>query len=205
MTFFTTRKVDFAAALQDAEESDQKILLTTAFVDSAEEILPIFDALGSTAFAPVKSDISGNIKKLRGWHAKDTENTQTLQALVQKEIDAGTTKASGSATDALLWLKRALNFINAFLDEVLKGESPSKAASTAYTATLSRYHNFFVRQIFNVAMKVCPSRENFLKLLRREADASDDDLLEQMRVYNTALSANLHALQAFYDKHGLDA
>ena len=64
------------------------------------------DALGSTAFAPVKSDIAGNIKKIRGWHAKDEQGTATLQALVQKEMDAGTTKASGSATDALLWLKR---------------------------------------------------------------------------------------------------
>lgn len=34
------------------------------FLDCCRSLLPVFDVLGSTAFAPVKMDIQGNIDKL---------------------------------------------------------------------------------------------------------------------------------------------
>ena len=46
------------------------------------------------------------IQKLREKHAQDVERFKTLQDIVESEIEAGTTLAKNSATDALLWLKR---------------------------------------------------------------------------------------------------
>lgn len=82
--------------------------------------------LGPTVFAPVKSDINGNIKvgrqldsnsvtadielwflkKLRKKYDEDVSKYSTLQAMVETEIAEETMKAKNSATDALLWLKR---------------------------------------------------------------------------------------------------
>lgn len=52
----------------------------------------------------------------------------TLQELIQSEIDAKTTKAKGSATDAMLWLKRALSFIREFLTAVTEGDRAAKGS-----------------------------------------------------------------------------
>lgn len=46
------------------------------------------------------------MQKLQAKYESDTAVCVTLQSMVQTEMDAGTTTASGSATDALLWLKR---------------------------------------------------------------------------------------------------
>jgi pleckstrin family protein A (phosphoinositide binding specific) protein 8 len=71
--------------------------------------------------------------------------------MMESEIAKKTTTASGSATDALLWLKRALMFIRVFLGQVLEGQpSLSTCASTAYEQTLRKYHNFLVKGIFSV-------------------------------------------------------
>ena len=59
-----------------------------------------------------------NPKKLRDkLDANPADNT--LFKMVRGEIGAKKTTASGSGTDALLWLKRALSFIRAFIREVL--------------------------------------------------------------------------------------
>jgi len=42
--------------------------------------------------------------------------------MVHQELQTGTHNAKDSATDALLWLKRAMEFIQVFLSEVAAGE-----------------------------------------------------------------------------------
>jgi pleckstrin family protein A (phosphoinositide binding specific) protein 8 len=49
-----------------------------------------------------------SLKKLRKKINQNVQKFQTLYAIVNDEIDAQTTNAKNSATDALLWLKRYL-------------------------------------------------------------------------------------------------
>lgn len=69
MSFFASVKTSFVTLPAEGE------IPTALFLDACAEIVPLFgnrlffdahttDALGSTAFAPVKSDINGNIKVL---------------------------------------------------------------------------------------------------------------------------------------------
>jgi len=52
-------------------------------------------------------------QKLREKFAQDPEKFKTLQDIVESEVEAKTTLAKNSATDALLWLKRLVSyFIN---------------------------------------------------------------------------------------------
>ena len=75
-----------------------------------------------TLFAPVKSDVTGNVTKLQGWYDKDPSK-DTLEKLLQTEIEQNTTQAAGSATDALLWLKRGLWMMAKFMQSMLNGRA----------------------------------------------------------------------------------
>ena len=63
---------------------------------------PAADALGSVAFSPVKSDMMGNIKKVRERQLAAPAESETLQELVVNELKT----KKHVATEGLLWLVR---------------------------------------------------------------------------------------------------
>ena len=86
-------------------------------------------------FSPIKSDVSGNINKLKAFQ-KCSKGSNLLD-LVQSEIDAGTTEKKDSATDALLWLKRGLWMLYYFFEKVVETEGAvdgKQAFNEAYRA-----------------------------------------------------------------------
>lgn len=187
------------------EESmfEGEAIKTETFLNACRGILPVLDVLGPTTFAPVKSDISGNIAKIAARLQADPLQNVTLQNMVRLEMMKRTTKASGSATDALLWLKRALEFICVFLKQVAEvtDESLSEPAGVAYAATLSRYHGWMVRGIFSLAMKSVPYRRDFLAAL---GPAVPDAVLADMTQFADGLDRVLSALKSFYLDNKLD-
>jgi len=194
MTFFSQTKHNFLPIPEDENIAAQ------AFLDACSEIVPFFDVLGSTAFAPVKSDINGNITKLRT--RLDPNNpTLTLQEIINKEIETKSTKAKNSATDALLWLKRALTFIRVFFAEVLTMEQDlSKCVTKAYEGSLKQFHGWMVRKIFSMAMMAVPYRKDFIIALGK--DATEEEILKDMQESLDLMSANLDTIHGFYLKTG---
>lgn len=89
------------------------------FLTCNRSILPCVERLGSTTFHPVKADVLGNINKIEKAHLADPEHRFTLEAIMREEMATNTTKVANSATDALLWLRRALSFLCALLAEVM--------------------------------------------------------------------------------------
>jgi hypothetical protein len=73
------------------------------------------------------SRVLHHAQKLRKAHEGKPAD-MTLQELVQAEIDAKTTGAKNSSTDALLWLKRALLFIREFMGNVTEGDRSEKGS-----------------------------------------------------------------------------
>ncbi|KAJ2381658.1 hypothetical protein GGI05_005904, partial [Coemansia sp. RSA 2603] len=51
---------------------------TVQFIEAATGVVMLFDELGSAAFTVVKSDISGNIEKIRTKHASNPAEFSTL-------------------------------------------------------------------------------------------------------------------------------
>ncbi|XP_058962959.1 glycolipid transfer protein-like [Pocillopora verrucosa] len=198
MSFFTEAEHKFLSIPEDIR------IETKSFLDAASEVVPFFDVLGPTAFAPVKSDINGNIKKLREKFTKDLEKFKTLQDIVESEMAENSTKAKNSATDALLWLKRALRFIIVFLREVLTGEEDLvKCAKKAYENSLKRFHGWMVQGVFSLALKAVPYRKDFIdKLGRNKVD--EDTVLREMREFVDLLEANLEVVEQFYQKNNLE-
>lgn len=204
LTFFTVAKSRFENIQLEADNG----IPTKPFLSSCSSILPFLDVLGSTAFAPVKLDISGNIKKLEAKHETDPKAFVTLQNIVYQELKSNTCTAKNSATDALLWLKRALEFMQVFLSEVSRGEKDlAVAAATAYGKTLRRYHGWVVRGVFALAVKAVPYRSDFLTSLgtTEQGLAPHKDVIRDMKVCVEGLTRVTNIINQLYRKHKLDS
>ncbi|KAI1845849.1 hypothetical protein JX265_011256 [Neoarthrinium moseri] len=167
---------------------------TTQFLNAAESLTTIFDALGSVAFSPVKSDLNGNIKKLRERQLAAPAESETVQSLVLNELKT----KKHVATEGLVWLVRGLDFTCIALSQNVAKETEELADSfrNAYGSTLKPHHSFLVKPVFSAAMSACPYRKDFyLKL------GSDPEKVKtELRPYLKALEDIVAILKGFLDR-----
>lgn len=167
------QKVSPFPAIVDGQINTQELL------SACESIVKFVEILG-LAFKPVRDDISGNIVKLRAATEKDPQRFQTLNALLEEENER--LKASGKfmiATDALLWLTRALSYMQLFLKQFFEDfqqcqndqelsqlpESLAPIFEKAYDASLKRHHGWMVQKIFGLCLRAVPYRASLLGTL----------------------------------------
>lgn len=169
MTTFFDGKKSFA----DVDVTDSKVD-TASFLEASEALVKLFDLLGSSAFAVVQKDMTGNIEKVRAKLLADPAHSATLQGLILSEADTKSKKA----TQGLLWLTRGLEFTAQAMRETVN--NPSKELTVtftdAYTKTLSQYHGMLVKPIFKLAMKACPYRKDFFEKLGSDQAKVDEEL-----------------------------
>ncbi|KAM4688614.1 pleckstrin homology domain-containing family A member 8 [Discoglossus pictus] len=206
-TFFSKMTHRFS----DLTLEDGDGIPTEYFLDSCYAIVPVLDKLGSTVFAPVKMDFVGNIKKINQKYITNKDLYTTLQKIVLHEVDTNMAQVRNSATEALLWLKRGLKFLHAFLSEVMNGENNIQTAlSNAYGKTLRQYHGWVVRGVFALALRATPSFEGFVNALTvNEGDEKKESFYDAMQrdldVYLPAMEKQLNILDTLYEEHGLES
>lgn len=156
-TFFDTLKGSFTNVPVDA--SKNSAISTTEFLEASESLVTLFDVLGSVAFNPVKSDMTGNIKKIRDRQLAVPADSSTLQDLVKNELK----EKKHTATEGLLWLTRGLDFTAQALRQNIDNstEELSNSFRTSYSNTLKPHHSFIVKPIFSAAMGATPYRKDF--------------------------------------------
>ncbi|KAJ1768194.1 hypothetical protein IW140_005716 [Coemansia sp. RSA 1813] len=171
---------------------------TIEFLEASEGVVKLFDILGSTAFYPVKSDMTNNIEAIRTKYKSDPAAFDTLQKIILAEA---ATK-DRTATQGLLWLKRGLEMTAMGLKRNLdnKTEALSDSFTAAYNNTLMQYHNFIVKKMFSVAMLACPNRETFYEKVGGNNDRVHDGLLKWVE----ALQDLLNQLNIFYASGAYD-
>ncbi|KAF2870594.1 glycolipid transfer protein domain-containing protein [Massariosphaeria phaeospora] len=188
-TFFNTLKKSFVDVPVDAAKDNA--ISTTEFLDATESLLGLFDVLGSVAFTPVKSDMGGNIKKIRDRQLAAPTLSGTLQDLVVNEIK----EKKHVATEGLLWLSRGLDFTAQALRANLTNGSEELSASFrgAYSNTLKPHHGFLIKPVFSAAMSATPYRKDFYKKL------GDDEkkVSEELEQWLSALEHVLGVLKGF--------
>jgi len=176
------------------------------FLNACRSYVAFYDLFGGTLFAPVKSDVTGNVTKLQGWYDKDPSK-DTLEKLLQAEIEQNTTQAAGSATDALLWLKRGLWMMAKFMQSMLNGErDASKSFTAAYDTTLKPHHNWFVQKAFTVGLKMVPDFQGFLDAMTGPDFKGDKEevVLREMGEYiNEGMHKILLQIDQFYTDKNL--
>lgn len=188
-TFFDGIKKDF----KDVPVSADNKISTTEFLEASESLVTLFDLLGSTAFAAVQKDMTGNIKKIREQQLKSPATSETLQDIVLNEKD----EKKRDATQGLLWLTRGLSFTAKALRKSINNpdEELTVSFTNSYNETLTKYHNMLVRGIFKVAMKACPYRNDFYSKLGDDQSV----VLAQLEAWLAALEKIVEIIEAFFE------
>jgi len=208
-TFFKIVKHKF----NEIEFIDNYGIPTELFLDCCADLFSLLDNFGSTAFLPVKLDVFGNINKLRNKYSLDKARYRTLQGMIKHEIDEKVTRAKNSATDALMWLRRAIWFLREFFNEFSKKKNPEmhECVYIGYQNSLRQHHNFVVRGIFKLAVKALPTKDDFIKSLAVNKDdflenktKFEKQILEDMKVYAVGIDKCLDLLEKFYKSHSLE-
>ncbi|OAA44426.1 HET-C2-like protein [Metarhizium rileyi] len=168
-------------------------IATTEFLDAAESLTTMFDVMGSVAFSPVKSDMLGNVKKLRERQLAAPAESENIQDLCRNELKT----KKHTATEGLLWLVRGLEFTCIALSSNVAKPSEELADSFrgAYGQTLKPHHSFLVKPVFSAAMSACPYRKDFYAKLGQDSGKVHDEL----RVYLAALEKIVGILKGFLD------
>ncbi|XP_061432602.1 pleckstrin homology domain-containing family A member 8-like isoform X2 [Lethenteron reissneri] len=198
-----------AQRFSDAELQDEQGIHVEPFLRACASIVPVLDKLGPTAFAPVKLDFVGNIRKITQKYETDRAAFPTLQSIVGHELSSGTALVRNSTTEALLWLRRGLKFLLELLTEVREGQANLHVAlSNAYGRTLRRYHGWVVRG--GLALRAAPALDGFLAALTaREGDPTGPEFRAQLNrdldTYLGAMRAQLGALDHLYEQNQLES
>ncbi len=114
----------------------------------------ISDFLGK-GFQPIKTEVKNHIKVLdsiQRCQASDSFNN-IIDILNAERL----TKKGGlqhSATSALLWLSRHLQFLHHFLVNILETEASIQAClHSSYQNTLAKFHDAVIRNVYEVIME----------------------------------------------------
>ncbi|RDW80402.1 glycolipid transfer protein [Coleophoma crateriformis] len=191
-TFLDTIKKSFTDVPVNAEKDNA--IATTDFLEAAESLTTLFDVLGSVAFTPVKSDMLGNVKKIRDRQLAAPGESETLQELVLNELKT----KKHTATEGLVWLVRGLEFTCIALSQniAIVSEELSTSFRNAYGSTLKPHHSFMVKPIFSAAMSACPYRKDFYVKLGDD----QDKVTAELRVWLAALEKQVAILKGFLDR-----
>ncbi|KAI1172661.1 glycolipid transfer protein [Nemania sp. FL0916] len=191
-TLISTFKRSFVDVPINANKDNA--ISTSEFLEAAEGLTSMFDVLGSVAFSPVKSDMLGNVKKIRERQLAAPADSETLQALVLNELKT----KSHRATEGLVWLVRGLEFTCIALSQNLAQADEELANSfrAAYGATLKPHHGLLVKPVFSAAMSACPYRKDFYPKLGADQDA----VASELRAYLGALEKIVGILKGFQDR-----
>eukprot|EP00064_Thunnus_orientalis_P007703 superscaffoldBa00000871_g7725 len=179
---------------------------TKQFLEAVSHLPSFFDCLGSKVFTIIKSDINGNIMKIKAVYLKDPERYVTLQHIVEAEReDHAAEWPKVGATLALMWLKRGLRFIQILLQSLADGDRDENNpnlirvnVTKAYEQALKKYHGWLVQKIFNTALYAAPYRSNFLKALSKGEEVKDEDCLVNVRQFLVNYTATVDAIYNMY-------
>ncbi|KAM4616363.1 glycolipid transfer protein [Polymixia lowei] len=185
---------------------------TRPFLEAVSYLPPFFDCLGSTVFAPIKADISGNITKIKAVYDSNPSRFKTLHHILEAEKEMyGAEWPKVGATLALMWLKRGLRFIQTLLQSLVDGEKDENNpnlirvnATKAYEIALMKYHGWLVQKLFKATLFAAPYKSEFLKALSKGRDVKEEECLEKIRKFLINFSATIDAIYEMYSKLNAD-
>uniref|UniRef100_A0A915EIT1 Glycolipid transfer protein domain-containing protein n=1 Tax=Ditylenchus dipsaci TaxID=166011 RepID=A0A915EIT1_9BILA len=181
---------------------------TEQFLSACQGVADFVGFLGK-AYAPVKSDISGNVNKVRTKFEINKEQMKYVQLLVDTDL-AENNGQLGIATEGLLWLKRGLEFMLELLKLLVreyresvadrqKTENMSKILREAYEKALKRHHiscpNSYSKFI---VIHAAPYRKDLLKALAYGSDDLEETCVCHIAELLDNFESNVSALVNFY-------
>jgi len=195
--------------------SDSKEIKTAEFLAACDNIPSFFDLIGGKVFTPVKNDVLGNITKVRKRFLELPLKMATLEEIITYEKTETDKKfkekdGTGIATNALMWLKRGLQFVAFFLDHLLKKdydadhENLKCAAKLAYQKSLQPFHGWLVGKVVATAMNACPYRIDFLKSVATGEGVAVEGVEKLIEQFYKNFEANVDQVSVLFKEHGVE-
>ncbi|KAI8505059.1 PREDICTED: glycolipid transfer protein-like [Branchiostoma belcheri] len=202
MAFFTDYEHQFQPVPEDGKVETGPFLLASL------RLLPFFDILGPTTFSFAKADVSGNIEKVKKKYETDKEKYKTLTDIVEKELEENGGKPD-YAIDALLWLKRGLEYVLEMVKNVIvserEGNNLSPSIQKAYQSTLKKFHPWMLQKVINLAIKAVPYRSDFLLAVGgNKPGQSEEQIMEDLKVFAGKMGENVVAINNLLQRTGQD-
>ncbi|KAL7745517.1 hypothetical protein ACLKA6_015509 [Drosophila palustris] len=170
---------------------------TQVFLNAAKEIVTVIETFGKL-FTPVISDMNGNINKLTKVYGTDVLKYQYLEDMIVLNVNV-----DDFASNALLWLKRGLQLICTFFENIYNDAQSSEALKQhlqdAYERTLKPYHGFIVQSTIKIIYSWVPTRSQLLG----QGDAQLENI-EVLTKYLPTMRAQLDRIDALLKAHNLD-
>ncbi|ELT88921.1 hypothetical protein CAPTEDRAFT_199242 [Capitella teleta] len=149
----------------------------------------------------IRRDNDTDMVKLERIYITDHEKYSEFRPILQDEIERNLTREKNSATNSLLWLKRALQFIACLLDQIVKDEAKEEPSESivpfclvAYENALKRYHGWMIQKVFQVLIKVAPRKKDLLRTLANGEECTDSQVVADMEPYVSLLNANINSV-----------
>ncbi|XP_017115017.1 glycolipid transfer protein [Drosophila elegans] len=172
-------------------------LETQAFLAASKEIVTVIETFGKL-FTPVINDMNGNINKLTKAYGSDVLKYQYLDDLIVLNVNV-----DNFAANALLWLKRGLQLICAFFENIYNDAQAKEALKQhlqdAYERTLKPYHGFIVQSTIKIIYSWVPTRSQLLG-----QGAAQEENMEVLASFLPTMRAHLDAIDALLKAHNLD-
>ncbi|XP_030568223.1 glycolipid transfer protein [Drosophila novamexicana] len=170
---------------------------TQTFLNAAKEIVTVIETFGKL-FTPVISDMNGNINKLTKVYGTDVLKYQYLEDMIVLNVNV-----DDFAANALLWLKRGLQLICTFFENIYndaqKAEPLKQHLQDAYERTLKPYHGFIVQSTIKIIYSWVPTRSQLLG-----QGAAQLENIEVLTSYLPAMRSQLDRIDALLKAHNLD-
>ncbi|KAH8411296.1 hypothetical protein KR215_001685, partial [Drosophila sulfurigaster] len=170
---------------------------TQTFLNAAKEIVTVIETFGKL-FTPVISDMNGNINKLTKVYGTDVLKYQYLEDMIVLNVNV-----DDFAANALLWLKRGLQLICTFFENIYNDAQSSETLKQhlqdAYERTLKPYHGFIVQSTIKIIYSWVPTRSQLLG----QGDAQQENI-EVLTNYLPTMRAQLDRIDALLKSHNLD-
>lgn len=170
-----------------------------AFLACAEAVVPVVEALG-VALMPVRVDVGGNVQRLRQRHAEDPGQFVSVFDFVRAEKAVGEHASDSGCTKGLLWLLRAMRFLEELIRLVFASREASTydAATAAYDVVLKPYHGWVTYGVFQAALAVLPYRKDVMKAL----GGGEEALEEEAAAFLEGLGPLLDRVHTFLESEG---
>ncbi|KAF5472569.1 hypothetical protein F2P56_009280 [Juglans regia] len=139
------------------------------FSGACSLISPLFRCLG-IAFRFAERDYIAKVKDL----AEASKSIGTLQALLERDIEANTVRKAGSHSRNLMVVKRGLDMLRVLYEQLLEteGNSLKEPASKSYAQVFAPYHGWVIRKSVAAEMYALPTRAQLLKKLNEDEASS---------------------------------
>ncbi|XP_067640191.1 glycolipid transfer protein isoform X2 [Eurosta solidaginis] len=176
---------------------NEKKIETESFLEAAKEVVTIIESFGKI-FKPVINDMNGNITKLTKAYGKDKAKYFYLDDLIIFNINI-----DNFAADALLWLKRGLQLICIFFENIFydtQGTDTLKLhLQNAYERTLKPYHGFIVQSTVKIIYSWVPTRSQLIG----QGEAHDENV-HVLEKYLEVMRGHLDHIDQLLKRYNLD-